>query len=576
MTGFAAALTHFQQGDFAAAEAILAEMVAREPAHADAVHLLASVRHAEGDLAGASALFERAALLAPDDAAIAFNRAVVLAAQARHAEAADAFAHALTLRPNDAEALFAQGASLAALRRYSEALACYDAARALGLDRADLHVNRGAVLAALERHEEAIAASERALALAPDNVKAHFNRGASLAALERWAEAAETLGQALARAPEHTPARAVRATALANLGRFGEALADIDLALARQPDRIDHWARRGYVLTAANRGAEAIAAYEQVLAAKPDDAEAAYAIADALLAEGDFARGLGFYEARWRLRGVRAPPQVDAPLWLAGEPIEGKRLLVQGEQGFGDLFQFCRFVPDLAARGAQVVLQERSQTLALLNSLAGVETLVSLDAPAPPTDLRIPMGSLMLAMGVRIETVPAPAAYLRAENERVARWRDMLGPARRRRIGICWAGGARYPMQRWRRLGAEALERLVSADADFVSLQMDAGEEASLLRAHGVRDFGAAIADFAELAALIETLDLVISIDTGPAHLAGALGKKVWILLPFHADWRWLRERRDSPWYPQARLFRQSHFGDWRGVMDAVLAELQE
>jgi hypothetical protein len=327
------------------------------------------------------------------------------------------------------------------------------------------------------------------------------------------------------------------------------------------------------VLTAANRGAEAIPAYERVLKANPDDARAAYAIADATLAGGDFARGWAMFESRLRLPNVPARPATNTPLWTGREPLDGRSILVQGELGFGDLFQFCRFVPELALRGAGVVLQERPQTLALLRSLRGVADRIPLSVTAPVTDFHIPLASLMHALDVR--EVPAQIPYLRADPERVGAWSKKLGAQRKRRIGVCWVGGMQQAMQRWRRLDAASLDRLLGADAEFVSLQIDDGAEASIVLRNGVRSFGRETVDFAELAALIEKLDLVISVDTGAAHLAGAIGKPVWIMLPFYADWRWMRDRTDTPWYPQARLFRQKSFNDWSPVIDDVLAALQ-
>ncbi len=539
MSGFAEALALFQRGDLPAAEAAVSALLAGEPAHLDALQLSASVRHARGDLAGAVEIFERAARLAPDHPGIAFNRALTLAALKRHAEAVDGFACVLALQPNDEDALLANAASLTALNRHTEALACYDAVRALGSDPANMDVFRGA----------------------------------ALLALEQWAEAVDALDRAVLRVPGSVMARAARGTALANVGRFDDALADIDWALERDPERVDLWRRRGFVLTAANRGDEATPAYERVLKANPDDAQAAYAIADAVLAGGDFERGWAMFESRLRLPNLPARPATSAPLWTGHEPIDGRSILVQGELGFGDLFQFCRFVPELALRGAGVVLQERPQTLALLQSLRGVAERVPLSAPAPVTDFHTPLASLMHALDVR--EIPAPIPYLHADPERVAAWGEKLGAQHKRRIGVCWVGGMQQAMQRWRRLDAAALDRLLGADAEFVSLQLDDDAEAPLVQKHGVKSFGRDTADFAELAALIENLDLVISVDTNAAHLAGALGKPVWILLPFYADWRWMRDRSDTPWYPQARLFRQKRFNDWAPVIDDVLAALQ-
>ncbi len=570
MSTFNDALAHFQRGELAAAETALMALLRREPNNADAIHLMAGIRHALGDLAGAAPLFEHAQQLAPQDTAIAFNRAAVLSALSRHRECIDACALMLKLRPGDPEALYLQGASLAALGKHETALVNYDQTH---LDRSDLHAHRAASLMVLERTQEALEAATRARDLNPRNADAHYHRGAALGVLGRWPEALEALDAALALAPKNRAIRAARAPALANAGRFDEALAEIGAALAAHPDKIEYQMRRAYVLNAANRDVEALAAYDAILAAQPDNAEAQYAKADVLLATGDFERGWPLYESRWRLRGARISPQSSSRRWSGSEPLEGKTILVQGEQGFGDLFQFSRFAPMLAARGAKVILQERPQTLGLLRTLAGVGGVVPTTEPAPPADFHVPLASLMLALGVRLDTIPAPIPYLHADQARAAQWRETLGPVRRRRIGIVWSGINRHAMQAWRSLDDGALRQLASVDAELISLQM---EESAVAEAAGVRQFGKALGEFADLAALIDTLDLVISIDTGVAHLAGALGKPVWVMLPFRADWRWLKLRADTPWYPNMRLFRQQRFGDWAPVIAAVKAALQE
>jgi tetratricopeptide (TPR) repeat protein len=528
---------------------------------------MAGIHHARGDLAGAAIYFERAHQASPFDAEIAFNRAVVLSSLARHQECIEACDTFLKLRPYDPEALLMQGVAYAALNQHQNALDAFDKTYE---HRADVHARRAASLLQLNRTEDALVAAARASGIDPNNVDAHFHRGQAFAKLELWRESAEAYDAAVKLAPKRIAIRAARAPALANVGRFDEALADADIALASDPQRAGYHGRRAYILSAANRADEAIAALDRVLAQEPNNAPTLYAKADLLLGGGDFERGLPLYEVR---RSLSTPKRVtrtsDAPLWQ-GEPLEGKTILVQGEQGFGDLFQFCRFIPELDARGAKVILQERTQTRELMQSLDGLAEFALASELPPAADFRIPLASLMLVLGTRVDTIPAPIPYLHASPERVARWRETLGASDRRRIGIVWSGIARHAMQTWRSLDNAALSKLLRADADFVSLQMEESPAA------GVRQFGQDIADFAELAALIETLDCVVSIDTGVAHLAGALGKPVYLMLPFRADWRWLRDRADTPWYPNMRLFRQPRFGDWQSVITNVHAALQE
>jgi tetratricopeptide (TPR) repeat protein len=568
MKSAADAFALFQRGDLAGAEAALRAALERAPEDTDALGVLGGVLHAKGDLAGAASILERAHALSPFDSQIAFNCAAVLSALGRHAECVEVATAFLKLRPGDPEALLLLGASLGALGRHEAALTSFDQT---GLDRADVHARRAASLLRLGKTEDALTAAARACGLDPRNADAHYQRGVAFGALGIWREAAEALDEAIRLAPNNLAARAARAPALANLGRFAEGLADIEAALARTPDEPEYLARRAYILSAANRSEDALTAYDRVLTLRPADAASVYAKCDLLLGAGDFERGLPLYEIRHQLHR-RVTPVSPAPLWRGDTPIAGKTILVQGEQGFGDLFQFSRFIPELATRGAKVLLQERPQTKGLMEGLSGVSDFVSSKEAAPGADAHIPLASLMLAFGTRIETIPATIPYLYADPARSELWRGALGPAQRRRIGVAWSGITRHAMQVWRSLDEAALAQLLGADADFVSLQM---EKSAAAAARGVRQFGSGIADFAELAALIDTLDLVISIDTGVAHLAGALGKPVYLMLPFRADWRWLRGRADTPWYTNMRLFRQQGFGDWSTVIADVHAALQ-
>ncbi len=573
MSSFAIALECYRRGDFAAARAALGGVLAQNPRDPQALQLAAATEIALGEPANAISFLDRAIIAAPGDLGARFNRAALSAELGRHDTAIADYAAVLAAQPRDVEARAGRAASLAALGRYGEALADYDLAIAAGVHA--VYAARGAALAALGRYEEALAACDQALARNPDDVAALFNRGAALLALKRYNEAARALDAALMRDPNHVAARAVRSSVRAALGETDGAVADIDVALVRAPDRADYWMRKGFALFTANRDPDAVVCFDRAFALQPDNAEAAWSIASALLAEGDFARGLPFYEARLRLPGVHPRTLSAALRWTGAEEVAGKRVLVIGEQGFGDLFQFARYLPLLAARGAEVILAERPPALALLRGVEGVPRALSHAEPAPEADFQIPLLSLMQAFGTRLDTIPAAIPYLHADLARVAHWRAELGAASRRRIGVCWRGEMRELVQAWRALDRPALEDLLSIDADLVSLQFDPGDEAALLAAQGVRDLGAQIADFAEAAAVIDTLDLVITVDTAIAHLAGALGKEVWVLMPFHADWRWLRDRADTPWYPRMRLFRQKSFGDWAGVMAEIRAALQ-
>lgn len=403
--------------------------------------------------------------------------------------------------------------------------------------------NLGLVLQAVGRLPEALACFERAVALKPDYADAWLSRGYTLGQLQRPGEALASYDRALALAPGHPKVLVNRGVALRDLGRIAEARESFALALRAEP---------GFV--PAHLGA---------------------ALTD--LVAGDFARGLPEYEWRWRdSQLVAARREFREPLWLGREPLAGRTILLHAEQGFGDTLQFCRYASLLAEQGARVLLQVQAPLTSLLRSLAGPSVVLGPEDPLPAFDCQTPLLSLPLACGTTLGTIPAPAAYLAADPERVARWQQVLGAKQRPRVGLVWSGNAAFRKDLARSVPLARLAPLLRADAEFISLQQEVrADEVEDLRGTRIRHFGPELTDFAATAALATCCDLVVTVDTATAHLAGALGRPVWVLLPAAPDWRWLRERSDSPWYPSARLLRQADHGDWAPVIEQVRRELE-
>ena len=292
---------------------------------------------------------------------------------------------------------------------------------------------------------------------------------------------------------------------------------------------------------------------------------------------GDFERGWTEYE--WRREAPAAKltgrhfPQ---PRWL-GEDISGKTILLHSEQGLGDSIQFCRYVPLVAARGARVLVEVERPLCELMKGLAGTAQVIAKGEPLPNFDIQCPLPSLPLAFKTRLETIPSTAPYLRVPRQALEHWSGLLGPKRRLRIGLAWAGNAKHVRDRERSMRLRDLLPLLDIEASFVSLQKELRSgETEMLESCDMLQFGKDLGDFSDTAALISQLDLVISVDTSVAHLAGALGKPVWILLTRAPDWRWLLNREDSPWYPAARLFRQSDSREWSSVVAQVRDALLE
>jgi tetratricopeptide (TPR) repeat protein len=599
-----------QAGRLAEAAQTYNQILATQPDHFDSLHLLGIVFHQRGDHAQALRHIDRALKINPNNIPALNNRGIALRELKRFEEALASYDRALELWPGYADALLGRGSALKELKRFEEALASYDRALTLRPGLAEAHANRGNVLHALKRFEEALASYDRALALRPDLAEAHANRGSALHALERFAEALASHDRALALRPDNAEARYNRGNALHALKRFDEALADYERALALRPDYVEVLANRGitlhelkrfaaalesqdralavrpdYAEAFVNRGVtlhelkrfdEALASYDRAIALRPDYAQAHYNEAVCRMLTGDFDRGWQKLEWGWdteRLKNLKR--KFSQPLWLGSDEIAGKTVLLHGVHGFGDTIQFCRYVPHVAERGARVILEIQEPLRELMGTLTGAAQIVSRGEPLPDFHLHCPLLSLPLAFGTRLATIPAQTPYLRASPQAVTEWNARLSP--RPRIGLAWSGRPEHNNDRNRSMRLSTLlSPLAGFEATYVSLQREVrADDAPVLQCRSdILHFGEELESYADTAALIANLDLVISVDTSVAHLAGALAKPVWILLPFIPDWRWLLDREDSPWYPTARLFRQDETRGWDNVMARVHAAL--
>lgn len=421
--------------------------------------------------------------------------------------------------------------------------------------------------------EGAVKAIGRALELAPGIAAAHFNLGNALAALGRIEEAAARYRQALALAPGFGAAHNNLGSVLERQGRAAEAAAHFERAVALSPDDAEAALNLCAARHAQGRLEEALALARRAVALKPDFAEAQWNESVLLLTLGDLPAGFAKHEWRWRV-GQIAPRALAGPAWH-GESLADRTILTYAEQGFGDTIQFLRYVPMLAAQGARVVIEVPKALARLVGSVAGVSAVVAEGAKLPAYDYHCALASLPLRFGTSLATIPADIPYLAADAAARARWQRRLG-GNGRRIGLVWAGSPLHRKDAQRSLPIELLAPLLELpDTAWFSLQV--GERAAdlaRLPAGRVDDLAPELHDFAETAAAIDALDLVIGVDTASLHLAGALGRPGFLLLPFAADWRWLTGRADSPWYPSLRLFRQKSVGDWASVIGQVRVAL--
>ncbi|RFU44117.1 tetratricopeptide repeat protein [Paraburkholderia sp. DHOC27] len=520
----ATAQQKFTAGHYAEAEALLQQILALDPQHGEALEGLGYIAAKQGDHAGAAEYLLRAVQNMDASAEQLQLAAHVCQLAERHVDAAALYERSLVRAPDHAPSLHAAALSLAKIGEHQRALQYFERLTSRHPRLAEVHYNKGTLLGLLGRYDDEMAAYRQAIACKPDFVRAYVNLGVAL----------------------------------------------------RDQHRFD----------------EALQQFKKALAIDANDAGARTNRAQTNLLLGEFEHGWREYEWRWR-DGTDSHGFPAATLWTGTQPLAGKTVLVHHEQGFGDTLQFVRFTDRLSAAGARVILRVQDALLALLRDYPGVAEVIGASAPPPPFDYHIPLMSLAFALKVRAADLAvhasssstsakssAPHAYLHADPVRVAAWRELLGERTRRlRVGVVWSGSRTHLNDRNRSMPLALLDTLFAANTEFVSLQPDVRDDdraylAQLVEAGVMRDFTARLESFADTAALITQLDLVIAVDTAVAHLAAALGKPVWIALPFTPDWRWQMTRDDSPWYPGMRLFRQSVRGDWSNVVTELRAAL--
>jgi tetratricopeptide (TPR) repeat protein len=512
--------------------------------------------HKRGDLAVAERLYRQVLEAAPTSFAARHMLGVLKAQMGAIPEALDLISAALAQKPDAPDALFNYGNVLKGTGRLDEALAAYGRALAVRPD---------------------YAAAQAAQNETRDLLAEALNRsGNDHRAAGRIEEALAAYDRALGLAPRYGDALNNRAVALWSLGRFDEALAGFDAALAVKPDYVEAHYNRGNTLRDMLRLNEAMQSLDRAIAMDPGFAPAYRNKGFCALLLGDFASGLPLYEWRKRLNPPIEARSYPQPLWTGAEDLSGKTLFLYAEQGLGDAIQFYRFVAPLRARGVHVILSVQDRLLRLMENASPQVELIGAGTVPAAFDYHIPLMSLPLALGLTAETIPAEVPYLKAEPERARRWAARIGETGFK-IGISWQGARGGVTSRAMPLSCfEGLSRL--AGVRLISLQKDFGSEqlAALPQVESLgEDFDKGDA-FLDSAAVMESLDLVITLDSALAHLAGALGRPVWVALKRVPDWRWFLGRSDSPWYPSMTLFRQRAEGDWAGVFADMQSQVPQ
>ncbi|MGB8278614.1 MAG: tetratricopeptide repeat protein [Methylovirgula sp.] len=557
-----------------------------QPSYWQASAHAGTVLFALGRLDEALAAFDTAAGQGFVTAATYYHRGVTLRALGRRDEAIAALDQALRAEPDYPEALRAGGLILSEAGRYVQALEFFDAALRSRPDFFEALLDRANLLRQLERFEEALAAFSHGLALFPGNAELFNNRGVVLIDIGDFDAARADFDAALTVRPDFPEALFNRGTVLLRAADPATALAAFDQAIALRPVYPDAFVGRGVALKELSRMDEALEAFDVAIAQNPDSAHAKNNKGAVQLLRGDFEHGLEGYEHRWIIGQThKFKLEFPIPEWR-GSIRPGEKLIVFDEQGIGDTIQFCRYLPPLAEAGIDITFFCRSKAQRLLHGLPHPIRCVDDFGPEERFDSQIALSSLPYALGTRLSTIPATVPYLAAEPELVAAWAERLkqgGAMQDLKIGLCWAGNPNVRADPRRSIPLKAfLPLLARPGVRVISLQKHHGLEEIAALPQGAaidtlgEDFDGGADAFIDTAAVMQNLDLIVSCDTSVAHLAGALGRPVFVLLRKTPDWRWMLDRSDSPWYPTMRLFRQTRAGDWNEVIARVVAAIEE
>ena len=610
---FGQALAQHQAGHFQRAEEYCGQALALEPAHAEALHLWGMLAAMKGQPSEGVARIRRAIAANPAQPLFHFNLGVVLQQLRDWAGAARCYRQAVRIKPDYVDALVNLGGTLQAQGELGEAAASFEQVLRIKPDFAEVHANLGTTLIAqgkrakgLERlrlavrikpayfeghfnlgnalrdqgeHAAAVTSYEEAIRIKPDYIKAHNNLAVALADHGQLDEAAASYEQVLRLDPNYFAAHSNLGNVLREQGKLDEAVFSCQRALQLKPD----YARAHNNLAAALRDqgklAESVASYRRALQIDPEYAQARSNLGMTLLLAGDLADGWAEYE--WRLKCSGSIPSPSCrPLW-DGSPLDGRTLLLFAEQGLGDTLQFIRFAPGLQQQGGRILLECQQPLGTLLENCAGFDRVIPRGSERPQFDVAASLLSLPHLLQTTLETIPAAVPYLVEDGALADRWRAELGALAGTKVGISWQGNPEFRGDRWRSIPLHQFEPLSRVpNVTLVNLQKGPGEEqlAEARNRFTIYDLGSRLDEeagaFMDTAAIMKSLDLVITSDSATAHLAGALGVPVWVALQWIPDWRWLQDREDSPWYPTMRLFRQSEARKWEEVFEAMAVAL--
>ena len=476
--------------------------------------------------------------------------------------------------------LVQQGLDLHQHGKLNDAQNIYEQILSIQEDNFDALQLLGALFAQVKKYPQAVESLSKALIINPNHAGCYSNLGFSFQKLQRLEEALSSYDKAISLQADYAEAYSNRGLVLQELQRLEEALSSYDKAISLQANYAEAYCNRGTALHKLKRLEEALSSYDKAISLQADFAEAYLSSSLCYLLAGNFNDGWPRYEWRWqseRMSKTAGVRNFSQPLWLGIESLKDQTILLYAEQGLGDTIQFSRYVSLVAMLGAKVVLEVQPSLVKLLSHLEGISQIINKGDKLPHFDYQCPLLSLPLAFKTELQTIPSVSQNISSDIEKVAKWQAILGEKTKPRVGIVWSGSATHKNDHQRSLTLSQLITYLPSDYEYVSLQKEISDvdKEVLTKHYEIKHFGGDLKDFTDTAALCELIDIVISIDTSVAHLAGTLGKTTWILLPYSPDWRWLLDRNDSPWYSSVKLYRQEKINDWDGVLVNIESDLK-
>jgi tetratricopeptide (TPR) repeat protein len=542
-----------------------------------AIQLLILVELASGRFSHALELCDRSLQLDDQNANVHYHKASVLASLQRIEDSLLSFDSALFLDPHHIDALRDRALTRHEYGLHAEALSDFETLLELDPKNFEVQNFRGLALLELARIDDALSSFECSVEMRPEYIEGLHNYGNALILSKRYNEALAVFDKVIAIDHDFEPSLQRKGDALMHLNKLPQAINCFQAALRVHPLSAVTKNNLGTALHAQGQYDEAMHYFDAAICLDQEYPRAYWNKAFSLLLQGDYAEGWKLYE--WRLRmedAAKKFPSFDKPSWRGTEDISDKRLLIAVEQGLGDFIQFCRYVPLLLDRALEVILEVPKILAPLIETLHPDITLVIKGEGLPEFDVYCPLMSLPFVFGTTLESIPSNERYLQSDPKKVALWRERLSASARPRVGLVWSGAAGHDNDHNRSIALSDLVPVLGADYEWHSLQKeyrDADFEV-LQQAQHIHQHQDDLHDFSDTAALMENLDFVITVDTSVAHLAGALGKEVWVLLPKVPDFRWLLDREDSPWYASAKLIRQDDQGEWSASISELNMKL--